>query len=85
MCPIANCYACSLVLARTITLDGAVLKQVCSSKYSSVYLYQHHTWPVHVDYVLSRVRRKSFCYKLGQISCFSSFAVVVSGLYCTLL
>ena len=41
-----------------ITLDGSILKQVCSTKYLGVYLDQHLTWQAHVDYVLSRVRQK---------------------------
>ena len=41
----------------TITLDGAILEQVCSTK---VYLDQHLTWQAHLDYVLSRVRHKLF-------------------------
>jgi len=38
-----------------ITLDGAILKQVCSTKYLGLYLDQHLTWQAHVDYVLDRV------------------------------
>ena len=37
----------------TLTLDGTVLKQVCSTKYLGVYLDQHLTWQSHVDYVQS--------------------------------
>ena len=44
----------------TLTLDGTVLKQVCSTKYLSVYLDQHLTWQSHVHYVLGRVRRKLY-------------------------
>ena len=44
----------------TIMLDGAILKQVCSTKYLGVYFDRHLTWQVHVDYVLGRVRRKLF-------------------------
>ena len=44
----------------TIMLDGAILKQVCSTKYLGVYFDRHRTWQVHVDYVLGRVRRKLF-------------------------
>jgi len=47
-------------LDRVITLDGIVLRQVCSTKYLGVYLDQHLTWQAHVDYVLSRVRQKLF-------------------------
>jgi len=49
----------------TITLDGAALKQVCSTKYLDVYLDQHLTWQVHVNYVFNRVRRKLFA--IGQV------------------
>jgi len=42
----------------TLTLDGTVLKQVCSTKYLGVYLDYHLTWQSHVDYVLGRVRGK---------------------------
>ena len=47
-------------LDRVITLDGIVLRQVCSTKYLGVYLDQHLTWQAHVDYVLSSVRDKNF-------------------------
>ena len=43
----------------TITWDGVILT-VCSIKYLGVYLDQHVTWQVHVDYVLSRVGRCFF-------------------------
>ena len=56
---ISSCQKAS-GLNLTITLDGAILKQVCSTKYSGVYLDQHLTWQVHVDYVLSRARHKLF-------------------------
>ena len=36
-----------------LTLDSAILKQVCSTKYVSMYLDQHLTWQAHVDYVLN--------------------------------
>ena len=32
------------------TLDSTLLKQVCSTKYLGVFLDQHLTWQVHVDY-----------------------------------
>jgi len=52
-------------LSLTITLDGATLKQVCSTKYLGVYLDQHLTWQVHVNYVFNRVRRKLFA--MGRV------------------
>ena len=44
----------------TVTLDGDILRKVSSTKYLGIYLDQHLTWQAHVDYVLSRVRRKLF-------------------------
>ena len=42
----------------SLTLDGTLLKQVCSTKYLGAFLDQHLIWQVHVDYVLSWVRGK---------------------------
>jgi len=38
-----------------ITLNGGILKQVCSNKYLGVYLNQHLIWQAHVHYVFNRV------------------------------
>ena len=39
-----------------LVLDGAALKQTCTTKYLGVYFDQHLTWDTHVNYVLKSVR-----------------------------
>jgi len=51
LCMLVGCRQRTKGLNLTLTLDGTALKQVCSTKYLGVYLYQHLTWQAHVDYV----------------------------------
>ena len=37
-----------------LVLDGAALKQVCTTKYLGVYFDQHLTWDTHVNYFLKK-------------------------------
>ena len=58
LCMLIGSHQRTIGLNLTLTLDGDILRQVSSTKYLGVYLDQHLTWQAHVDYVLSRVRRK---------------------------